>query len=1351
MKNYYIQLKSFLGHGSKTIIITKNSLKLLLSAALIFIALAGNATIYYVSTSGNDSNSGTSSDSPWKSLVKVNSFTFKPGDQILFRKGDQWSGSITVTGAGTSGSPILYSSYGSGAKPKIYGSEKIINWTKHSGNIYKATVSKDINQVFVNDAKIKVARYPNTGYFKVSTVKSSTSLTSSELSSSINYSGASWFGRTGYYFTPTHKVTSSSGNSITLDAVPQKDLNVGEGFFLMNKLAFLDQAGEWSYDSGSKTVYLWLPNGDSPANYDVRGSAYDRGIFASGKDYIKVQGLELLQQAGKGIEISNCSNWVIDGNDFNYPDGYAIMEETYGENHTISNNKIKGPNHIGIQLRTHNTKVTDNVITNVGLYDNIGITGNGKFYYGSGIFINGRKNIIRHNRITDINYNGIFFAGPDNLIEFNFIQNICLMKGDGGGVYTTQPGTNPTTGSVIKHNIIINSVGSNDGFTSKVQFGEGIYIDESAHGVTVEYNTVYRSSNAGIKLHKCDANIVRYNTVMDARYAIQLLNHSGSTKTQVNNNILFSTGNGDVNNYEPRQLMLRVSSPNATVNNNIYRNPYESTGIFKKDSYVGFSEWKSETGYDSNSKCNHTKLNTGEKEKLFYNDSKSDKSINLGTKVYKDIDGNQVTGSFTLKPFTSRILIATDSESVVQQNQSPVISDQYFEFTAPKKVNDFIGQVVASDPDAGQEITYSIIGGNQDGLFQINSSTGNISAKLEIPATLNKTVSLLVQVVDNATSPLSDDATISITIKASETEQVADVTAPVISSFSIPSTSSSLKVPVTLTASDNVAVTGYNLTETSVVPLTGGGGWTSSAPADYAFSSEGTKSLYAWVKDAAGNVSTPVIQSVTIKLPVDETPTSADSVEYITICEGQDYLNWTESGTYERVLKVETTEQSTSTNQILNPSFTNGTTDWSKWNATGYNINLTANSSDYNSSPSSLQVDCTANGTSVSSIQLMNKGKIALIAGKVYTLTFYAKASSEFTIGNIYIHQGVSPWTNYGSFDVSKPIIKTSWNKYTFKFTANQSATDGSFRIYLGNSLKVGQSVYFDDFSFTELTQEVVSSDIVIVTHLTVNPTLYSTEDVTITEGENYMGWTQTGVYTRTVESEAGCDSIITTNLTVAAPEVTKETEGSEVPEVINATEYITICEGEAYNGWTVSGEYEWLITSETGPDTIMITYLTVEETKYSSETIKLWDGENYLGWTESGHYERVLVSASGCDSIVVTKIIVRGKGSDTTDNPDNLEYPIISNNNDIDFIHEGKNGFKLYPNPAQTFINIEYENIPHINTRMEIIDGSGRVVQSQQAESTLNRIHFNRLNPGMYYLRTVDNDSQQVEKFIIK
>src|SRR5690554_3793725 len=67
-----------------------------------------NATVYYVSNSGNDSNSGTTTDSSWKTLSKVNGFSFKPGDQVLFKKGDEWIGTITVSAAGTSGTPVVY-------------------------------------------------------------------------------------------------------------------------------------------------------------------------------------------------------------------------------------------------------------------------------------------------------------------------------------------------------------------------------------------------------------------------------------------------------------------------------------------------------------------------------------------------------------------------------------------------------------------------------------------------------------------------------------------------------------------------------------------------------------------------------------------------------------------------------------------------------------------------------------------------------------------------------------------------------------------------------------------------------------------------------------------------------------------------------------------------------------------------------------------------------------------------------------------------------------------------------------------------------------------------------------------
>lgn len=93
---------------------------------------------------------------------------------------------------------------------------------------------------------------------------------------------------------------------------------------------------------------------------------------------------------------------------------------------------------------------------------------------------------------------------------------------------------------------------------------------------------------------------------------------------------------------------------------------------------------------------------------------------------------------------------------------------------------------------------------------------------------------------------------------------VQDTTPPVVTSFSVPSTSNSLTVPITaLTATDNVGVTGYAVSESSSVPVSG---WSASVPSSYTFSSAGTKTLYAWARDAAGNVSAPKSAQVTITL-----------------------------------------------------------------------------------------------------------------------------------------------------------------------------------------------------------------------------------------------------------------------------------------------------------------------------------------------------------------------------------------------------------------------------------------------------------------------------------------------------
>jgi len=93
--------------------------------------------------------------------------------------------------------------------------------------------------------------------------------------------------------------------------------------------------------------------------------------------------------------------------------------------------------------------------------------------------------------------------------------------------------------------------------------------------------------------------------------------------------------------------------------------------------------------------------------------------------------------------------------------------------------------------------------------------------------------------------------------------------APVVDSFVIPGTvidtTAPFVVPVTtFTASDNLAVTGYMITTTATAPTAGAAGWTPSAPTSFTVPSQASYTLYAWAKDAAGNVSLSASASTTV-------------------------------------------------------------------------------------------------------------------------------------------------------------------------------------------------------------------------------------------------------------------------------------------------------------------------------------------------------------------------------------------------------------------------------------------------------------------------------------------------------
>ncbi|MBF0240211.1 MAG: DUF1566 domain-containing protein [SAR324 cluster bacterium] len=189
--------------------------------------------------------------------------------------------------------------------------------------------------------------------------------------------------------------------------------------------------------------------------------------------------------------------------------------------------------------------------------------------------------------------------------------------------------------------------------------------------------------------------------------------------------------------------------------------------------------------------------------------------------------------------------------------------------------------------------------------FTLSSGNGNktvygwfrdISGNLSTPVSGTITLQETVVAVDTTPPASSGDGNITIT-------PTGDSTAPSSPSVSINSGNSSTTttlVVLTLSARDNVGVTGYYASESSTRP-TGDTGWVSVSSANsftgtvnFTFSTvttmgSHTKTVYVWFRDASGNVSASASDSITLSV----TDTTVPSNPAVTI-------NWNGSLTYYR-------------------------------------------------------------------------------------------------------------------------------------------------------------------------------------------------------------------------------------------------------------------------------------------------------------------------------------------------------------------------------------------------------------------------------------------------------------------
>ena len=77
------------------------------------------ATFFIDAINGNDSACGTTEESPWRTLARVQKTQLVAGDQVLLKSGQIFSGQFYTDQSGNPGKPITLSAYGIGPKPII--------------------------------------------------------------------------------------------------------------------------------------------------------------------------------------------------------------------------------------------------------------------------------------------------------------------------------------------------------------------------------------------------------------------------------------------------------------------------------------------------------------------------------------------------------------------------------------------------------------------------------------------------------------------------------------------------------------------------------------------------------------------------------------------------------------------------------------------------------------------------------------------------------------------------------------------------------------------------------------------------------------------------------------------------------------------------------------------------------------------------------------------------------------------------------------------------------------------------------------------------------------------------------
>lgn len=679
-RDYFVRITS--SSDSSSIVSFKTLLNSTVEASECVSASSSSA--YYVSENGNDLGAGTCT-APWKTLSKVNSMTFSPGSSILFKRGDTFYG--TLSPKPSTGSTITFGAYGTGAKPILTGLTSFSSWTNVATNLWESNLSVGStppNLVVIKGVNTPMGRYPNSEFLKYTSHSGNVSITGT-LPDSPNWKGAEVVIRKHHYMLDIADITSHSGSTLTFANPGNNDVpSDGFGYFVQDHIRTLDVQNEWYYNPSTQKIVIYSVGDPGPVQVatvkNVISVSYPGGPYIT--QNLKFEDLSIRGSNSDLVYFEKTQGITIDRCDLSFAGSSGIYNR-WNKNISISNSTIHSANKNGISVLSVDGDYTiiNNRISDVGMSPGmIGRIGTNfamraitMSYFEPSAKVN-----ISGNSITSVGYHGIEFTSAYQiLIKNNYISRFCSVIGDGGGIYTYAGGENNNydkTKRIIESNIIVDGQAPSQGAPVGQYSAHGIYMDNRTHSITIVNNTM--ANNLGGKGYHGNDNfniLFKGNTLYNNnRFQFGLANMDVATPTrnfEMTDNIFFSKNKSDacIHTGDVRSTLLTNMFTHSNPANNIFARPLGDAKVFYWYNYAinpadvlrrqTLDEWQAANpGIELNSQYS-TKTVSSEQDILFeYNQTASSKVIKLEAN-YVDVNGTSHSGSITLPPYTSIILM----------------------------------------------------------------------------------------------------------------------------------------------------------------------------------------------------------------------------------------------------------------------------------------------------------------------------------------------------------------------------------------------------------------------------------------------------------------------------------------------------------------------------------------------------------------------------------------------------------------------------------------------------------------------------------------------------------------------